>query len=85
MGFVRFVVIFIVAYLLISLITRYVIPVILRLFFRYMSNRSRNRHFKNRTKGNRKEGEVKIDYAPGKSKRIDKDTGEYVDYEEVDD
>ncbi len=84
MGVIRFIFIFIVAYLAISLITRYVIPVILRLFFRYISNKSRNQYSGGRDRVRRKEGEVKIDYAPGSDKKIDKDSGEYVDYEEVD-
>lgn len=84
MGVIRFIFIFIVAYLIISLITRYVIPFILRLFFRYISNKSRNRYYRDKNRESRKEGEIKVDYTPRPDKKIDKDSGEYVDYEEVD-
>jgi len=33
----------------------------------------------------KKEGEVTIDYIPDKKKHIDKEDGDYVDFEEVDD
>ncbi len=32
----------------------------------------------------KKEGEINIDYMPKKKKVVDKDSGDYVDYEEVD-
>ena len=44
------------------------------------STDGQNQFYNNKRK---KEGEVTIDYAPKKEKNIDKDNGDYVDYEEV--
>lgn len=43
----------------------------------FRSNREK-KHF-------RKEGDVKVDFAPKRNKKIDKNSGEYIDYEEVKD
>ena len=43
----------------------------------FRSNREK-KHF-------RKEGDVKVDFAPKRNKIIDKNSGEYIDYEEVKD
>ncbi len=52
-----------------------------------MSNRVRKDYEKQMQEKRRKEreGEITIRYKPGKNKRITPDTGEYVDYEDVDD
>ena len=87
MGLIRFAIIFFLVYFLISLFSRYVLPFVLRFFFRRMSDRVR-RDYENkmREKNNReREGEVTIRYRPGENKIITKDDGEYIDYEELDD
>ena len=38
----------------------------------------------NRKRYSKKEGEVTIDYMPESDKKVQKDSGDYVDYEEVD-
>ncbi len=83
-GLIRFIVIFLLVYLLISLFTRYIFPFILRLFFSRMGKRYRERYDRRSGNKTKKEGEVKIDYVPRRSKKIDKDSGEYIDYEELD-
>jgi hypothetical protein len=87
MGLIRFVIVFFLAYFLISLFSRYVLPFVLRFFFRRMSDRVR-REFENKMREKNKkerEGEVTIRYRPGDNKIITKDDGEYVDFEELDD
>ena len=38
----------------------------------------------NRKKSSKKEGDITIDYVPKSDKKVQKDSGDYVDYEEVD-
>jgi len=42
-----------------------------------------NAHQEDTTTYKRPKGEVTIDYAPTKSKKIQKEEGEYIDYEEI--
>ncbi|MBN1414136.1 MAG: DUF4834 family protein [Bacteroidales bacterium] len=86
MGFIRLILLFIVIYLLIRIIMRYVVPVV---FGNYMNrkmdefsnpyNKQQNAHSK------RKEGEVTVDTHSHREPRKQKDRGEYIDYEEVGD
>lgn len=50
-----------------------------------MSGGNKNSKFQGSRKKERlrKEGEVTIDFAPRKNKKVDKENGEYIDYEEV--
>lgn len=88
MGLIKFALIFFLFYFLFSLFSRYVLPFVVRLLFRRMSNRVRgdyDRKMRDQRKKER-EGEVIIRYKPGEdNKIITKDDGEYVDYEELDD
>ena len=87
MGLIRFVIIFFVVYFLFSLVTRYVLPFVVRFFFRRMSDRVR-RDYEKKMHDKRKrenEGEITIRYRPDKGKVITKENGEYIDYEDVDD
>lgn len=86
-GLLRFAVIFFLVYFLISLFTRYVLPIVMRFFFTRMSDRVRRdyeRQMRER-KQKEKEGEITIRYRPGKDKAFTRDDGDYVDYEEMDD
>jgi hypothetical protein len=84
-GLIRFVLIVILIYLVFILIMRYIMPFVLRLFVRRMANKTR-KQYEQQAKGNeKKKGEVTIDYAPKTNKKIDKDTGDYVPFEEIDD
>ena len=38
----------------------------------------------NRKRDSNKEGDITIDYVPKSDKKVQKDSGDYVDYEEVD-
>lgn len=87
MGLIRFVFIFFLFYFIISLFSRYVLPFVLRFFFRRMSDGVRRDYEKKMRdkKSREREGEVTIRYKPGEKKIITRDDGEYVDYENVDD
>jgi hypothetical protein len=86
-GLIRFIIIFFLVYFLISLFTRYVLPFAVRLLFRRMSDRVRKNHDRQVKERKRKEreGTVTIRFKPGVDKKITPGSGEYVDYEEIDD
>ena len=66
-------------YLLLFIIAYYLIKAILRLLLTIFP-RLKNTGFSNTTF---KEGEIKFDVTNEKKKRFSKDSGEYIDYEEV--
>jgi hypothetical protein len=84
-GFVRFLLIAFLIYLVAVLFLRYVFPFILRLFVRRMSDNVRKQYEKEQQKTEKKKGDITIDYTPKSKKKIDKDTGDYVPFEEIDD
>ena len=86
-GLIRFAVIFFLAYFLISLFTRYVLPFVMRFLFNRMSAKVRGDYERQMREKRRKEreGEITIRYRPGKDKTFTPTDGEYVDYEELDD
>lgn len=69
--------------ILIFLLIYYGVKLVTWLF--QMPGGSRNSKFQgNRQKERfRKEGDVTIDFTPKKNKKVDKENGEYIDYEEV--
>lgn len=78
-GLLRTILLIIVFYYIFKIIFKYVVPFLFGSSISGNKNQKRN-NFSNRA---RKEGEVTIDYIPKKDKKIDKETGDYVDYEEV--
>lgn len=83
MTLLRTILILIIIYYVIRLFTRYILPA---LFYNYMDDKmkdfSRNQK-KQQYKASKPEGEVTIDYMPGKNNKKSTGKGEYVDYEEV--
>ncbi|MBU8891990.1 MAG: DUF4834 family protein [Bacteroidales bacterium] len=77
MALVRFLLVVLIIYFVIRIFTRYV-------FRSWLKNAQSN--FKNQESQNsqKKEGDVTINTKPNKGKKIDKDEGDYVDYEEID-
>lgn len=67
--------------LLIFLVVYYLLKFLSYLFKPSGSNYSSGRE--NMNKSSKKEGEVTIDYLPESEKKVQKDKGDYVDYEEV--
>jgi len=70
-----FAIIFLILFLL-----AFVSRIALRRFFRRMQNQQDPRQ---QNKSNRREGDVYVTKNPQKDKIVDKDVGDYVDYEEV--
>ena len=83
MGFIRTIAILIILYYAGKLFTRYVLPVFLRNYIKKMTGQTRqNQNFQKEKL--KKDGEVTVDYKPGSDKKkVNKDTGDYVDFEEV--
>ena len=79
-GLLRTILLIIIFYYIFKFLFKYVVP------FLFGSSISGNKHQKrnNYTRGSKKEGEITIDYIPKKNKKIDKETGDYIEYEEVD-
>ncbi len=73
-----------VKFVLVLLVIYFVIRVFTRFLFRSFANRMRN-NFENQQQSynQKKEGDVTINNKHQNSKKIDKDEGDYVDFEEV--
>ncbi|MFC2152578.1 hypothetical protein ACFLSE_08630 [Bacteroidota bacterium] len=76
MALVRFLLILFLIYFIVRIFTRYV----LRSYFKKMQ-----RNFENQQNSysNKKEGDVTINTDPNKGKKIEKEEGDYIDYEEI--
>lgn len=66
-------------FLIILILIRWLFPFLFRSSWKNTSDQNRY-HYKD----NRNEGDVNIDYTPKNKKWFDKDSGDYVDYEEID-
>ncbi len=75
-GMARFLLILFVIFFIVRIFTRYVLR-------RYFSKMQQNFEDQQQQYQNKKEGDVTINTKPNSSKKIDKDEGDYVDYEEV--
>ncbi len=93
-GLVRTIIIIVLAILVIRLISRIVLPWLIKILGKKMSEKAAD-HMRNRYEQHRDargrvikdDGNVRVEYLDKKkgSKNHDDDDGEYVDYEEVDD
>ena len=72
----RFLLILFVIYFIVKIFTRF----ILQRFFKKVQTNFENQQNQYQKK---KEGDVTVNTKPDKNKKIDKDEGDYVDYEEV--
>ncbi|MCB2221783.1 MAG: DUF4834 family protein [Bacteroidetes bacterium] len=79
MQLLRTILIIIIAYYLIKLFMRYVMPLLLRYFIR-----KSQKQYQQTEQRQRKNGEIHIDYTQEKKGSTDS-LGEYVDYEEIND
>ena len=61
-------------------IGRIVLPFVLKRFFTKMNNSFSNQYSQ---KPQKREGEVTIDHAPKTKKMVNKDKGDYVDFEDI--
>ncbi len=76
MVLVRFLLIVFLIYFIIRIFTRY----IFRSYFKKMQGNFENQQ---NQYNNKKEGDVTINTKSGKNKKIDKNEGDYIDYEEI--
>ncbi len=72
---VKFLLILFLIYFIVRIFTRY----IFRSYFKKMQGNFEDQQ----NQYNKKEGDVTINTKSGKCKKIDKDEGDYVDYEEI--
>ncbi len=84
-GLLRTIFILVVIYYGFKLLVRYVLPYFLKNYVQKEMNKNQKQHQNNTHQRTGKEGAVNIDYVPEKKKKIAKNEGEYVDYEEVKD
>lgn len=77
-GFFRTILILLAVYYLYKFFTKFLFPLLLKRYVNKVTgNRQQNSQFE------RRNGDVTIKYNNKKDKKVDKDKGEYVDYEEV--
>jgi hypothetical protein len=77
-GFFRTILILLAVYYLYKFFTKFLFPLLLKRYVNKVAgNRQQNSQFE------RRNGDVTIKYNNKKDKKVDKDKGEYVDYEEV--
>lgn len=76
MALVRFLLILFLIYFIVRIFTRY----IFRSYFKKMQGNFENQQHQH---NNKKEGDVTINTKSGKGKKIDKNEGDYIDYEEI--
>lgn len=77
MALVRFLFILLIIYFIIRIFTRYVLRF-------YLNNMQRKYENQQNQYNKKREGDVTINTKPNKTKKIDKDEGDYVDFEEID-
>ena len=83
-GFLRTILILILAYYVLSWLGRILFPVIFQKAVNNLEKKVREQQGYKETKENIKEGETVIDKTPSQQ-QSNKNVGEYVDYEEIDD
>jgi len=88
MGLIKFILILILAYYLLVIIVRIFLPLILR---RYMAKAQQHIYEQSNYQNNsahshktQNEGEVRIAFRPENKNKRKNETGEYVDFEEID-
>lgn len=80
MQLLRTIFIIILAYYIIRIVSRYVLPRLVAYFLKRTVRNMENQQ--KQTSSKTKKGEVNIKYQPDK-KDVTKDVGEYIDYEEI--
>ena len=78
-GFLKTILILLTIYFIFKIFIRIVFPLILKSYIEKKQRDLFNQH----QPPEKKEGEITIDYVPGKNKKGDNDEGEYVNYEEI--
>lgn len=82
-GLLRIIFVFAIVYMVLRFLTRHLFPLLLGTYVnRKMEDMQRQQqaYYDNQRK---RDGEVTIDAKPDKKKKFSKDSGEYVDFEEI--
>ena len=82
-GLFRTLLIFATVYVIIRFLARYVLPLLLGKFIEKKVSQMQSTASANSSSKQRREGEVTIDKSSGGSKKFSKNTGDYVDFEEI--
>ncbi len=83
MGLLKTIAILIIIYYFFKFLSKYIVPIFLRKMVRNVEKKMKNQqNYQNETKG--EIGETIIDKKPPNAKQSNKNTGEYIDYEDVD-
>jgi hypothetical protein len=82
-GLLRVIFVFAIVYMVIRFLTRHIFPLLLGNYVSRKMSEMQQNHQGNYNSRRKHEGEVTIDGKPGQKKRYSKDTGEYVDFEEI--
>jgi hypothetical protein len=80
MQLIRIILIIIIVYYLLKLAARFLLPYFLKQAIR----RTQENYQRQYQEPPRKQGEIKVEYSPGKKSQTG-EVGEYVDYEEIND
>ena len=81
-GLFRTILIVLGIYFLFKILARFLFPILLKkMVERAAANMAKHQNFSEHNR--RKEGEIHIDYVPGKGKKNREDDGDYVDYVEI--
>ena len=84
-GFLRTILIIMLVYYGLKFIARYLFPVLFNKMVKNVEKKVKEQQGYQQPKDISKEGETTIDRKPIQNKETNKNVGEYVDYEEVDD
>jgi Domain of unknown function (DUF4834) len=82
-NFLRTLLIIVILYYGIRLVVRYLFPMLLDRGMKNMQRKMQDQQ-RNQQRSSRREGEVTLEGQPNKGKKSDRGSGEYVDFEEVD-
>jgi uncharacterized protein DUF4834 len=84
-GFLLTIIYIILIYYVLKIIGRYLFPIFFQKIMKNVEKKVREQQGYQQPPDHVKEGETTIDKKPSQNKKNNKDEGEYVDYEEVDD
>jgi hypothetical protein len=82
-GLLRVIFVFAIVYMVIRFLTRHLFPLFLGNFVNRKMSEMQDQQQAYYNKQQKREGEVSIDVKPDKKKKFSKDSGEYVDFEEI--
>jgi hypothetical protein len=83
MGLLRTLIIFATVFVIVRFLSRYVLPLFFSSYIENKMSQMNRNSSSNQSPQQRREGEVTIDTSAGNKKKYSKNTGDYVDFEEI--